>query len=234
MPRVVKDYDERRNEILDVAWRLFYGVGYGQTTINAIIVETGIAKGTFYHYFQSKAGLLDGLVERLSAEILAAVAPTLETDIPAVEKFRYLYRTAGAIKMAHVDLMIPMLRVLFDDENIVLRHKMLRSGREVAVPLYARIIGQGVDEGVFETPDPEGTARIIVDLWYSLSEPFARLMLAAPQRPEAADRIMDLLRLHEQAVERILGAAPGSLNAMATPEMDAALREMEAVLKQRR
>ena len=67
MPRVVKeeDYAARRNEILDVARKLVYTRGYEQMSIQNILDALKISKGAFYHYFDSKQSLLDGLIERM-------------------------------------------------------------------------------------------------------------------------------------------------------------------------
>ena len=58
MPRTVKDYDERYAEFLDVAQQLFFSQGYERTTVQEIIDTVGVAKGTFYHYFDSKQAIL--------------------------------------------------------------------------------------------------------------------------------------------------------------------------------
>tara|TARA_R110002096_G_scaffold164099_6_gene331789 strand:+ start:2508 stop:3116 length:609 start_codon:yes stop_codon:yes gene_type:complete len=47
----------KRDEILQIASRLFYEQGFGATGIKQIIDEAGIAKGTFYSHFQSKEQL---------------------------------------------------------------------------------------------------------------------------------------------------------------------------------
>lgn len=44
----------RREEIIEIASRLFYEQGFGATGIKQIIDEAGIAKGTFYTHFESK------------------------------------------------------------------------------------------------------------------------------------------------------------------------------------
>jgi len=44
----------KRDDILEVASRLFYEQGYHQTGIAQIIQEAGTAKGTFYTFFKSK------------------------------------------------------------------------------------------------------------------------------------------------------------------------------------
>ena len=70
MARVVKEAELRRSEILDAAQHLFYSKGYDETSIQDIIDAVGIAKGTFYHHFESKQELLDHLIDRMFGEVL--------------------------------------------------------------------------------------------------------------------------------------------------------------------
>lgn len=56
--RVTKTYDERHTEILEVSLQLFIRHGLKETTVNDIVKAVDIAKGTFYHYFQSKDDLI--------------------------------------------------------------------------------------------------------------------------------------------------------------------------------
>ena len=46
--RVVKEAEERRNEILDAAEKLFGEKGFDGTSTNDILDEVGIARGTLY------------------------------------------------------------------------------------------------------------------------------------------------------------------------------------------
>ncbi|WP_018122120.1 TetR/AcrR family transcriptional regulator [Wohlfahrtiimonas chitiniclastica] len=55
---MAKTYDERHAEIMDVSLRLFIQYGLKDTTVNEIVKAVNIAKGTFYHYFQSKEDLI--------------------------------------------------------------------------------------------------------------------------------------------------------------------------------
>jgi hypothetical protein len=47
----------KRDELLEIASRLFYEQGYHRTGVKQIIDEAGIAKGTFYSHFKSKEDL---------------------------------------------------------------------------------------------------------------------------------------------------------------------------------
>ena len=62
--RISKKPEERKNEILDNAEKLFGTKGYSKTTINDILLAVGIAKGTFYYYFKSKEEVMDAIVMR--------------------------------------------------------------------------------------------------------------------------------------------------------------------------
>ena len=68
MARVVKKAEVRQDELLDVAQGMFLTQGYDNTSVQAIIDAVGIAKGTFYHHYPSKAAVLDALIVRMTAK----------------------------------------------------------------------------------------------------------------------------------------------------------------------
>jgi len=72
---------ERRAQILDAAKEVFAEAGYHEASINAIIERAGIARGTFYLYFQGKAGVFDALLDQAMAELRARIT-RIEIDNP--------------------------------------------------------------------------------------------------------------------------------------------------------
>lgn len=58
MPR-----EERREELLQAAASVFAEKGYRTSGINDIIEKAGVARGTFYHYFESKKEIFLELLE---------------------------------------------------------------------------------------------------------------------------------------------------------------------------
>ncbi|MEC2815275.1 TetR/AcrR family transcriptional regulator, partial [Bacillus cereus] len=85
--RIVKEYEERRKEILETAERLFLTKGYTKTTVNDILKEIGIAKGTFYHYFKSKEEVMDEIIMRIIKEdVTKAKRIVSNPDIPVLDK----------------------------------------------------------------------------------------------------------------------------------------------------
>lgn len=213
MVRIVKEYDERYNEFLDTAQTLFYRKGYEQTSVQEIIRAVGVAKGTFYHYFNSKAKLLDALVERMIAQMLSTLQPMLADEtLSAAEKFEQFFAHIGSWKAANRDFLLDVMRVLYQDENILLRIKMQREATAIAAPLLAQIIRQGMDEGIFNMEYPDEAAEILVKMGQALSDALVSLLLAGVFDAEAMHRIERKILAYDRSVERVLGAAEGSLS----------------------
>ncbi|MEZ4517461.1 MAG: helix-turn-helix domain-containing protein [Chloroflexota bacterium] len=62
---------DNRSNIMEVALRLFAAHGYDAVGVQQIVDEAGVTKPTLYHYFQSKRGLFETLLEEKSAPLLA-------------------------------------------------------------------------------------------------------------------------------------------------------------------
>lgn len=84
--RVVKEAEERKNEILDVAERLFGTKGFDGTSTGDILNEIGIARGTLYYHFKSKEEILDAMISRMMSRLVE------KAEVIAVQK----YTSAGA------------------------------------------------------------------------------------------------------------------------------------------
>lgn len=213
---VAKDYDVRLNEFLDAAQRLFMERGYDETPISAIIDAVGVSKGAFYHYFSSKEELLDALAERTAGAGLELIRGVAEDPaLPAIEKLNRVFAASMAFKARNRDVIVTILRIMYDDRNLRLRKRMERRSLELNAPLIAGILAQGVREGSFDLAEPEEAAALVLQLGSAMVERIAAeamaLADASPQAAEAPPRILAAMRSYREAITRILGAAPGGV-----------------------
>ena len=70
--RIVKEAEERREEILDAAEKLFTAKGFDNTSTGDILDAVGIARGTLYYHFKSKEDILDGAIQRITGRLMQA------------------------------------------------------------------------------------------------------------------------------------------------------------------
>ncbi len=66
MARTPKGIEDRREQIMDAALRVFANKGFDRASNKDIAREAGITTGLIYHYFESKGALLKSLLEERS------------------------------------------------------------------------------------------------------------------------------------------------------------------------
>lgn len=157
--RVVKDAAERRNEILDVAERLFCSRGYDQTSTNDILAEIGIARGTLYYHFSSKEDILDAMIDRILDEIVRRASQiALDGSIPVLE------RMTQTILASNVDTKTGdmILEQMHKPQNALMHAKMQERLLKQLIPLFTKLIEDGISQGLMQTDDPEDTIEMFL------------------------------------------------------------------------
>lgn len=157
--RIVKEASERKNEILDVAERLFYERGYDNTSTNDILAEIGIARGTLYYHFKSKEDILDAMIERvLNKTISNAKKVALDESIPVLKRLT-LTVIASNVDTKAGDVIIEQAH---KPQNALMHFKIQEMFTNQLVPLYVKIINDGIKENLMYTEYPEDTIRMIL------------------------------------------------------------------------
>jgi AcrR family transcriptional regulator len=77
---------DRRSKVLAAAASLFAERGYSGTSLNDISSFAGIAKPTLYHYFGSKAEILDEILSDYIRTLLTAVEDPARAALPPTER----------------------------------------------------------------------------------------------------------------------------------------------------
>ena len=71
---MARDGTATRNKILDTAEAMILQQGYASTSIDKLVAEAGVTKGSFFHHFDSKATLAYTLVARFAQADLDLLA----------------------------------------------------------------------------------------------------------------------------------------------------------------
>ncbi len=201
--RIVKEAEERRNEILDVAEELFVTKGYDKTSTNDILDRVGIARGTLYYHFKSKEEILDAMIGRINDSLIAK-ARTIAADasVPVID------RIVATIAGLNVDTDIghEIIDQVHKPQNALMHQKMQQNLMKGIVPVISELVKEGCDKGIFRMEYPEETVEMLI-LYSGSAFDDSRM-----DGDEGVERRIEAFLYN---TERLLGAEEGSIrNAM--------------------
>ncbi len=198
--RIVKEADERKNEILDVAKELFMKQGYNKTNTNEIVKAVGIARGTLYYHFKTKEDIMNAIIERQSDEIIAKATNIAEDKSLSV--FERIIKVIMSLKI--VDEEQEIVEHIHKPENALMHQRIEKMIVNKVTPILADISVEGIEEGLFSTPHPYESIEMILIYANTVfdSDNFENPMMDLEKKINAFIYNM----------ERLLGARSGSLD----------------------
>lgn len=150
--RIVKEAEERRNEILDVAEELFGSKGFDNTSTNDILDRVGIARGTLYYHFKSKEDILDAMIERMTNQLMAVAAQIAENkSIPVLDR---LSKTIMSLNVSS-KIGAEVMEQVHKPQNALMHQKMQEELLSGIVPIITKLVEEGIMQGIFHTDYPK-------------------------------------------------------------------------------
>lgn len=204
--RVVKEAEERKNEILDTAERLFSTKGYDDTSTADILNEIGIARGTLYYHFKSKEEILDAMIDRMAKGLAGKAKKILsEKDTPVLLRFTEMMLS---LKVDDRSVGYELLEEAHKPQNALMHQKMQKSVLSEICPLITALIQEGIVQGICRTDYPEEVAEMT--LLYA-NTAFDDLM------EYGEDEKRRKIRAFIYNLERLLNMEQGSMEAVIMP-----------------
>lgn len=185
--------EERRAQIIQAALACFTRKGYNKTTMDDIVAESGLSKGTLYWYFKSKDDLLESAIlssfeSSFGQEAIAA----LEQCPTAAAKLRALAQAMVGLGEWAKGLFNLFLEFWASSPR---REEAARLWTDLLIQYKDIIVGvieEGVSNGEFRPVDAEGLVWAVMAAYDGLA---AYLMLM----PD-----LDLERASQAFVETLL------------------------------
>lgn len=96
---------DARDRILRAARKLLATERYDAVSVPEIVAEAGVAQGTFYLYFQSKADLIGAMSDAVQAAIAARIPACLDQDAPVMVVLERLLDVGASVSRDHADIL---------------------------------------------------------------------------------------------------------------------------------
>ncbi|AUJ24319.1 TetR/AcrR family transcriptional regulator [Virgibacillus dokdonensis] len=201
MVRITKGTIERRNEILDMAEKLFREKGYNKTSTTDITKGLGVAQGTLYYHFSSKEILAKELVNRQLQLVHKHFSNVLlRTDLTAYEKLAWIFIYELDDPHNHVEI----FSYLHNDHNSLLRQMLYVQTICQFSPIVTEMILQGNQEGIFKVEIP----ALIAEFFLSTIHHWVDSSLFSWTKKEKIARITAL----QSTFEHLFGLEENQLN----------------------
>lgn len=134
---------ERRQALLDAAWRCAAVRGFRDLTVDDVCAEAGVSKGAFYGYFAQKRDLLLALLEDDAASLDSELERITRSSTSSVERVRRFAQVmlARGEDQARVQVRADLWSELLTDE-------LIRSELAEAMRRRRELVRAWVQEGV--------------------------------------------------------------------------------------
>lgn len=203
--RVVKEAEERRNEILDTAERLFGEKGFDGTSTNDILNDIGIARGTLYYHFKSKEDILDAMIERLTRRLIAGASEIVQKkDIPVLQRLTMTMMSLNVSGGIGQEIM----KQIHKPQNALMHRKMQAMMLIAINPLITGLIEESIAQGICSTEYPGEVAEMVLLYSNTAFDDLAEL---------SSDERQKKITAFIYNLERLLGMERGSLDEVILP-----------------
>ena len=186
-----------RAHLVEVATRLFATRGYDNTSIEAVLAETGVSRGSLYHHFPGKEALFLAVLEaegaRLGAQMVAAIAAaTDQIDMLRIGCAIWIRQAGDPV----------VQQIMLIDAPAVLGWQRWRELDEPALDMIRSALGYAAEAGAVDPRHVEVFAHIVMA---TLNE--VAMMIARASDSAAA------LEAGESAVTEFLDRLLGGLGS---------------------
>jgi AcrR family transcriptional regulator len=193
-----------REHLIEVATRLFATHGYDGTSIEMVLVESGVSRGSLYHHFPGKEALFLAVFEALGVRIGADMTAAIQGAADPIE----MLRTAAITWIRQAGDPV-VQQIMLIDAQAVLGWQRWRELDEPALAMIRHALGYAAEAGAVDPRHVDVFAHIVMA---TLNEVAMMITLAGDSAAE--------LKTGESAVgeflDRLLGGL-GSAGHSASP-----------------
>ncbi len=151
---------ELKDRIIQTAYELFSTKGFVKTTISDIVKGSETSKGGFYHHFSSKEDIVNCIMDKYLADVLAFFEHLYEeNDNDLVKVFTGVFDAINNFKREQFSKWPEMIKMLSFPGNDLIVMRMAQSFEKSTADFYTNVITRG-NTVLWHVPSPEHIAGL--------------------------------------------------------------------------
>ena len=165
-PRVAPE--ERRSQIVEAAIRCFARTGYHGTSMDDIVAESGLSKGTLYWHFKNKQALFLAMVEASFEGMAQTFEQTVSGGGSASERLRNVVALTTEMVVNEKQLADLFMDFWAESRRDEALNQYFRDLYRPYIEMLVELIEQGVESGEFRQVATETVAPVIAAIFDGL------------------------------------------------------------------
>lgn len=181
---------EKQEAIINAAILEFKDNNFDSSSINKIVENSGISKGSFYQYFEDKKDLYKYIISLMAEKKLKYMSPVMKNPFnhDFFTLLREIYLSGLSFAKDNPDLVAIGNRLLTDKSH-PLYSEIMKENMDASHQFFEALLAKGIERGeIREGIDIKLTAYIITSLHISIADYYMENI-----KPEIDDDIMDTI-----------------------------------------
>lgn len=159
---------ETKQQLMEQGVAMLLRQGYNNLGIAALLEQTGIAKGSFYHHFESKEDFALQAIDLYMKEVHAGLDQCLGDDsMPPLKRVRHFFETTAEKyrSQSYLGCLLGGLGQELSGVSEVFRRKVEKCFTAIARRI-ARCLQLAIDRGdLAKDTNPKAMAELLVNCW---------------------------------------------------------------------
>jgi AcrR family transcriptional regulator len=157
--------EEKKSVIINAAVEEFAGHGYKGASINRIVANSEISKGSFYQYFHDKLDVFKHLIDVLAAEKIEFFKDKHppSSNMDTFQYFRWMVKTGMEFNTAYPRMMQAVSRILLA-EGLYYGQEFAEY-RRLTMDTFEAMIKQAMKNGEVDPSVDVELAVMVMDTW---------------------------------------------------------------------
>ena len=199
---------DKQERVLDAALAEFADQGYQAASLNRLVAQAGIAKGSLYQYFPNKEGIFRHIFQFALSRVQRLLTTVKDETLEAgffVRLEKSLLAGVGFLR-EHPRIFGLYLKIQFD-KNVPFREELLAAVRRHAAAYFASLVRRAKARGELRPGVPEPAVLFLLDALFdrflqAVAVPSLDVTLSLNQAPadEVRHRVHELVQLLKEGL----------------------------------
>ncbi len=211
--------EEKRQELLNAAEKLFCARGYEGTSVQDILTAAGMSKGGFYHHFASKEDVMKALCVRRAERAEAYTVELLASASTPMERINAVLHGFMPLRREEIAFMAMLLPVIATPEGRAIAMTYQDVLEEVFLPMLTAEVASAAAVEVV-CPPVKDMERIILNTVNHCWMGVASVLSNAGNQGIDRLTLLNMLMKYRRAIEVLLDAPYGTVEIIRVEEWD--------------